>query len=117
MSAPLPDTHVDPRSVRLGLIALGVAFLTLILVLPVVVVRSQAFAKGVGPHLAALTAPDTLAALRLTLPTAAIAVPANQVFGLCAAWATAKFELKGKQFLITLFALPCAVSPVIASLI
>jgi sulfate transport system permease protein len=107
----------EPRWVRLVLIALAGVFLGVVLVLPLAVVVGEAFAKGFAPWWAALQEADTLAALRLTLLAAAIAVPANLVFGVCAAWAVAKFEFKGKQLLITLIDLPFAVSPVIAGLI
>ena len=99
------------------LILLACAFLGVVLVLPLAVVAVEAFAKGFAPWWAAWRAPDTLSALRLTLLAAAIAVPANLVFGVCAAWAVAKFEFKGKQLLTTLIDLPFAVSPVIAGLI
>ena len=103
--------------VRALLIAITCVFLGVVLVLPLAVVSSEAFAKGFAPWWAALHSPDTLAALRLTLLAAAIAVPANLVFGVCAAWAVTKFEFKGKQLLISLIDLPFAVSPVIAGLI
>jgi sulfate transport system permease protein len=86
-------------------------------VLPLVVVFAQAFEKGVGYYLATLRDPDALAAIRLTLLTVAIAVPANVVFGICAAWAIAKFRFSGKSILTTLIDLPFAVSPVIAGLV
>ena len=107
----------EPRWVRAVLIGLTCAFLGVVLVLPLTVVVVQAFAKGFAPWWAAVQQPDTLSALRLTLLAAAIAVPANLVFGVCAAWAVAKFEFKGKQLLVTLIDLPFAVSPVIAGLI
>ena len=107
----------EPRWMRALLIVLACAFLGVVLVLPLAVVVAEAFAKGCAPWWAALQPPDTLAALRLTLLAAAIAVPANLIFGVCAAWAVAKFEFKGKQLLITLIDLPFAVSPVIAGLI
>ncbi len=107
----------EPRWVRYTLIALACAFLAMVLVLPLAVVVGQAFAKGFAPWWAALQQAETLTALRLTLLAAAIAVPANLVFGVCAAWAVAKFEFKGKQLLISLIDLPFAVSPVIAGLI
>jgi sulfate transport system permease protein len=80
-------------------------------------VLAQAFAKGVAVYLQGFSNPDTLAAIRLTLLTAAIVVPANTIFGICAAWAIAKFEFRGKSLLITLIDLPFAVSPVIAGLV
>jgi sulfate transport system permease protein len=91
-------------------------FLALVLVLPVSAVFAQALAKGLGPALAAVAEPDALSAIRLTLLTAAVAVPFNLAFGLCAAWAIAKFEFRGKAFLITLIDLPFSVSPVVAGL-
>jgi sulfate transport system permease protein len=86
-------------------------------VLPLVAVFVEAFRNGIGAYLAAIREPDALAAIRLTLLVAAIAVPANLVFGLCAAWAIAKFEFRGKSLLITLVDLPFSVSPVIAGLV
>ena len=117
MSAAHGIAASEPRWVRGLLIALACAFLGVVLVLPLAVVVGEAFAKGFAPWWAALHASDTLSALRLTLLAAAIAVPANLVFGVCAAWAVAKFEFKGKQLLISLIDLPFAVSPVIAGLI
>ena len=77
----------------------------------------EALRQGLGAYLAALVEPDALAAIRLTLLVAAIAVPLNLVFGVAAAWAIAKFEFRGKSLLITLIDLPFAVSPVISGLI
>jgi sulfate transport system permease protein len=77
----------------------------------------EAFRAGLGPYLGALSDKDALAAIRLTLMVAAISVPANLVFGVAAAWAIAKFEFKGKSFLITLIDLPFSVSPVTSGLI
>jgi sulfate transport system permease protein len=108
------------RSALMGrrlLIALALAFLGLFLVLPLLVVFAQALAKGVGVYLTAVSAPMALAAVKLTLLVAAIAVPLNLVFGIAAAWAIAKFEFRGKSALITLIDLPFAVSPVIAGMI
>ena len=103
--------------VRVGLIGLALVFLAAFLLLPLAVVFAEAFAKGAGAWLDAVTEPDALAAMRLTLLTAAIAVPVNLVFGVAAAWAVAKFEFRGKSLLITLIDLPFSVSPVIAGLI
>jgi sulfate transport system permease protein len=97
-------------------IAVSAAFLALTLVVPVVSVLGYALSRGFDAYLAALRAPDTLAAIRLTLITAAIVVPLNTVFGVAAAWAIAKFDFRGKQALITLIDLPFSVSPVIAGL-
>ena len=99
------------------LIAMALGFLALFLVLPLIAVFIEAFRKGAGEFLFALREPDTLAAMRLTLTVAAIAVPLNLVFGVTAAWAIAKFEFKGKAFLTTLIDLPFSVSPVISGLV
>jgi sulfate transport system permease protein len=106
-----------PRVGRLLLIALALLFLGLFLVLPLLVVFVQAFAKGVGAYLNAVSDPMAWAAVKLTLWVAALAVPLNLVFGVAAAWGIAKFEFRGKNILITLIDLPFAVSPVIAGLI
>jgi sulfate/thiosulfate transport system permease protein len=100
-------------------VLLGVALLYLVglVVLPLVVVFVEAFAKGIGSYVQALLDPYALAAMRLTLLTAAIVVPLNLVFGIAAAWAIAKFEFRGKNALITVIDVPFAVSPVISGLI
>ena len=107
----------EPRAVRLLLIAVALAFVGLFLVLPLVVVFQQAFEKGFDVFVAAIREPDALAALRLTLLTAGIAVPANLLFGLAAAWAIARFEFTGRNVLLTLIDLPFAISPVISGVI
>jgi sulfate transport system permease protein len=100
-------------------VLIGVAglFLLVFLLIPLVNVFAQAFAGGIGAYFAALASPDTLAAIRLTLLVAAVCVPLNVLFGVCAAWAVAKFEFRGKALLITLIDLPFSVSPVVAGLI
>nr|WP_319516208.1 sulfate ABC transporter permease subunit CysW [uncultured Cohaesibacter sp.] len=103
--------------VRLVLMAIAFLFLALFLFLPLVVVVSEAFRNGVGAWFQAILDPDALAAIRLTLLVAAISVPLNMVFGVAAAWAIAKFEFRGKAFLITLIDLPFSVSPVISGLV
>ena len=103
--------------VRVLLIAVSVLFLGAILIVPVVSVLGYAFSEGFEVYLRALHAPDTIAAIRLTLTTAAIVVPLNTIFGVAAAWAIAKFDFRGKQVLITLIDLPFSVSPVIAGLV
>ena len=108
---------IEPRPVRWLLIGTAVAFLGLFLLLPLIAVFTEAFRKGAGAYAAALIEPDALAAVRLTLLTAAIAVPLNVVFGLAASWCIAKFEFRGKNLLITLIDLPFAVSPVISGMI
>jgi len=102
---------------RAVLIGVSVLFLAAILIMPVVSVLGYAFSEGIVVYLAALHTPDTLAAIRLTLTTAAIVVPLNTIFGVAAAWAIAKFDFRGKQILITLIDLPFSVSPVIAGLV
>lgn len=116
-----PLRHRSPVTeaplVRALLIALALAFLALFLFLPLVSVFVEALRKGVGAYFAALADPDGLAAIRLTLLVAAIAVPANLAFGVAAAWAVAKFEFRGKSLLTTLIDLPFSVSPVISGLV
>jgi sulfate transport system permease protein len=103
--------------VRWLLIGVALVFLGVFLLVPLAAVFSEALRKGVETYLAALIEPDAVAAIQLTLLAAAIAVPANLVFGVAAAWAIAKFEFRGKSLLITLIDLPFAVSPVISGLI
>jgi sulfate transport system permease protein len=103
--------------VRRTLIALALLFIGLFLVLPLAAVFTEALRKGVDAFFNALKEPDAWSAIRLTLIVAAITVPLNLVFGVCAAWAIAKFEFRGKAFLTTLVDLPFAVSPVVAGLI
>ena len=107
----------DSPWVRAILIALSLIFLSLFLFLPLIAVFVEALQDGIGAYLTAITAPDTLAAIRLTLLTTCIAVPLNVVFGVAAAWAISRFEFRGKNLLITLIDLPVAVSPVIAGMI
>ncbi|HOZ28199.1 MAG TPA: sulfate ABC transporter permease subunit CysW [Hyphomonadaceae bacterium] len=102
---------------RMVLIAVSLGFLGLMLIAPLLVVFVEAFSRGLGVYFDALALPDTMAALQLTLLVAAIAVPANLVFGVAAAWLIAKFDFKGKSFLLTLIDLPFAVSPVVSGLI
>ena len=96
---------------------LVVVWLALFLLLPLLSVFAEALRQGLGAYFTAIVEPDAMAAIRLTLLVAAIAVPLNLAFGLCASWAIAKFEFKGKSFLITLIDLPFSVSPVISGLI
>jgi len=107
----------EPRWVGLLLLTVTVVFLGLFLLLPLVAVFTEALRKGVGAYLTSFRDPAALAAIRLTLTTAAIAVPLNLVFGVAAAWAIAKFEFRGKSLLTTLIDLPLAVSPVISGVI
>jgi len=107
----------EPAHVRWLLIGVSVGYMALFLFLPLAVVFSDALAQGWRVYVSALVNPNALAAIRLTLLTAVIAVPVNVVFGLAAAWCLAKFEFPGKSLLLTLIDLPFAVSPVIAGLI
>lgn len=121
-AAPAPAVRVaaataEPRWVRCTLIAVAIAFLSLFLFVPLATVFHEALKKGWQVYVAAITEPDALSAIRLTLIAAAIAVPANLVFGVAAAWAIAKFDFRGKSVLLTLIDLPFSVSPVIAGLI
>ena len=107
----------EPRWVRWTLISIALLFLTLFLFIPLISVFYEAFKKGVEVYVAAITDPDALSAIKLTLTVAAIAVPLNMIFGIAAAWAIAKFEFRGKNLLITLIDLPFSVSPVVSGLI
>ena len=107
----------EPTWVRWTLITIVLLFLGLFLIVPLAAVFTEALRKGFDTYITALTDPDALSSIKLTLIAAAIAVPLNLVFGVAAAWAIAKFEFRGKSILITLIDLPFAVSPVIAGLI
>ena len=107
----------DPAWVKYTLLTIALLFLAFFLVLPLAAVFTEALRKGIGAYFAAFSDPDALSAIKLTLTTAAIAVPANLVFGVAASWAIAKFSFRGKSLLITLIDLPFAVSPVISGLI
>lgn len=103
--------------VRWILIGIALLFIALVVVLPLVTVISQSLRKGWDVYIEALSDPDALAALKLTLVTALIAVPLNAIFGVAAAWAITKFKFRGKNLLVTLIDLPFAVSPVVSGLI
>ena len=107
----------DPAILRIGTIVVALGFLLVFVCLPVLVVLAEAFSLGVGPFVAALRDEDTIAAVLLTLKTAAIAVPLNVTFGIAAAWAIARFRFPGRSLLLSLLDLPLAVSPVIAGMI
>jgi len=107
----------EPAAVRWLLIAVAGAFLALFLFLPLAAVFAQAFERGAAAYLAVFRDDAARAAIRLTLLTAAVAVPLNMLFGIAAAWAITKFEFRGKSVLTTLIDLPFAVSPVISGLI
>lgn len=99
------------------LVAVALTFMVLFLVLPLATVFAEALARGFEAYGAALTHPDTIAAIKLTLTVAAISVPLNVVFGIAAAWAIAKFDFPGKSLLVTFIDLPFSVSPVVAGLV
>jgi len=112
-----PAATVEPLWVRATLIGIALTFLTLFLFVPLAAVFTEALKKGSDTYLSAIVEPDALSAIKLTLITAAIAVPMNLVFGVAAAWTIAKFDFRGKNILLTLIDLPFSVSPVISGLI
>jgi sulfate/thiosulfate transport system permease protein len=121
---PAPSTSVrrslaasEPAWVRYLLTGLALLFLVGFLFMPLAIVFQYAFSKGLAAYWAALTEPNALAAIRLTLLVAVIAVPLNLVFGVVAAWTIAKFQFPGKSLLTTLIDLPFSVSPVVSGLI
>lgn len=113
----MPPATSEPRWLRVLLTLLALAFLSLFLLVPIVAIFREALRKGFGVYAAAVSHPDALSAIRLTLLTASIAVPLNLVFGVAASWAIAKFRFRGRQALIALIELPFSVSPVISGLI
>ena len=117
----LPHEHTPPTMerpwVRWTLIGIAAAFMLLVLVLPLVLVFAEAFKKGVEVYFESFADSQSLAAIRLTLLVAAIAVPLNLVFGIAAAWCVAKYEFRGKSFLVTLIDLPFSVSPVVSGMV
>ncbi|WP_113094428.1 sulfate ABC transporter permease subunit CysW [Agrobacterium sp. fls2-241-TYG-188a] len=116
-SRPFRDPASETLPAKLVLVGIAFLFLALFLVLPLVAVFVEAFRKGFESFWEAIVEQDALSAIRLTLLVAAIAVPLNLVFGVAAAWCIAKFEFKGKAFLITLIDLPFSISPVISGLV
>jgi sulfate transport system permease protein len=116
LSTP-PIAARDPLWARVLLIGSTLAFLGVFLFLPLAVVFVEAFQKGVALYFAALTDENAVAAIRLTLSIALIAVPLNAVFGVAAAWAIAKFEFRAKSLLLALIDMPFAVSPVVAGMV
>ncbi len=117
---PVPKTFAatrEPAWAQRLLIGLAAGFLGLFLLAPLLSVFGYALEKGLGAYFGSFNHPATLAAIKLTLLTAAITIPLNVIFGVAAAWAIAKFDFKGKSFLTTLIDLPFSVSPVIAGLI
>ena len=110
------DATREPTWVRYTLLTIALIFFLSCLILPLILVFVEAFKQGVGVYTQALVHPDTLSAVKLTLLTAAIAVPLNVVFGVAAAWSVAKFNFPGKSILTTIIDLPFSVSPVIAGM-
>lgn len=110
------DSTREPTWVRNLLLIIALVFFLSCLILPLVLVFVEAFRQGLNVYVQALINPDTLSAVKLTLLTAAIAVPLNVVFGVAAAWVVSKFQFRGKSILTTLIDLPFSVSPVIAGL-
>jgi len=106
-----------PLIVNMAITVIALGFLFLFVIMPLIIVLKEAFSAGLSLWWASITEKDALAALRLTLLVAVIAVPVNLVFGLAASWALAKFRFKGKSLIITLIDLPFAVSPVVSGLI
>ncbi|KAA0571002.1 sulfate ABC transporter permease subunit CysW [Azospirillum sp. Sh1] len=115
--APARSALTEPAWVRILLIGGALLFLALFLLLPLVAVFAEALRHGFDAYWVALTEPDAVAAIELTLIVAAISVPANLLFGVAASWCVAKFDFRGKNLLITLIDLPFSVSPVISGLI
>ncbi len=107
----------EPTWVRALLILFSILFMSLFLFVPLVSIFYEAFSRGVATFLRALTDRDTLSALKMTLIATGISVPANLIFGLCAAWCIGKFQFRGKSVLISLIDIPFAISPVIAGLL
>ncbi|GHG71179.1 sulfate ABC transporter permease subunit CysW [Alishewanella longhuensis] len=116
-AASLPKATAEPAWVKWTLVTVALTFLTLFLVLPLSVVLYGAFELGVKVWWDAITEPDALAAIRLTLFVLVIVVPLNAIFGIAIAWAIAKFEFKGKTLLISIIDMPFAISPVVVGLI
>ncbi|MGC1548731.1 MAG: sulfate ABC transporter permease subunit CysW [Rhodanobacter sp.] len=115
----IPSQRTSSWSLRVArgsLVLTAVLVLVLLLGLPLVAIFAEALRKGVAFYLDAITQPDTLAAVRLTLTVAAIAVPLNMVLGLAAAWAMTHFEFRGKSLLGALIDVPFSVSPVVAGM-
>ena len=110
----LPRRQSATRAV---LILGALAFIAFFLVLPLVAVFAEALGKGFAAYGAALVDPDAVSAIKLTLLVAAISAPLNLIFGICAAWAVAKFDFRGKSVLVTLIDLPFSISPVVAGLV
>ncbi|KGA98698.1 sulfate ABC transporter permease [Alkalihalobacillus alcalophilus ATCC 27647 = CGMCC 1.3604] len=107
----------EPNWVKWLLISIALVFLILFLLLPLIAIFFKAFEQGIATYMAAITEPDAMSAIKLTLLVAVIVVPLNTIFGVAAAWLISKYRFRGKSFLVTLIDLPFSVSPVIAGLV
>lgn len=114
---PQHSVFTEPVWVKGILIALGLGFLAILVMVPVALVFEQAFDQGSGFYLDAIRDRDSVSAIKLTLKVAAVVVPLNAIFGIAAAWSISKFDFPGKSLLVTLIDLPLAVSPVVAGLV
>lgn len=114
---PLLKATTEPRWVRYSLISIVLLFLSLFLLLPLSVVLYGAFEAGLRVWWQAVTEPDAVAAIKLTLFVLVIVVPLNAIFGVAIAWAVAKFEFRGKTLLVSIIDMPFAISPVVVGLI
>jgi len=117
VARPIGRPPSRSRWMPIALTTVALAYVTIALFVPLAAVFVEAFRKGIAHYFASISEPDALSAIRLTFTAAAIAVPANLVFGVSAAWAIAKFDFKGKAILITLIDLPFSVSPVVSGLV
>ena len=107
----------ESLAIRLLLTITSIIFVVVLIGLPVAAIFIEAFKKGYHTYIEGIMDDDAMSAIKLTLLVAAIAVPLNTVFGVVASWAIAKFQFRGKQFLITFIDLPFSVSPVISGII
>lgn len=117
VTTQIAPVTTEPLRIRIALIMIALVFIGAFLFLPLAIVFIEAFRKGLFIFMSAFSDPDALAAIRLTLLVAAIAVPFNALFGVAAAWTIAKFNFRGKNFLLTLIDLPFSISPVISGLV
>ncbi len=115
--AARPISSVRLPGVAFALVAASAIVMAALVLLPLFVVFRDAFDKGIGKYLAAVSDPDAVSAMKLTLLVAGIAVPLNAIFGIAAAWCIAKFEFRGKGVLLTLIDLPFSMSPVVSGLV
>ena len=115
--AARPISSVRLPGLAVLLVLASAVVMALLVLMPLFVVFEGAFSKGIGKYLASIRDPDAVAAVKLTLLVAAIAVPLNAAFGIAAAWCIAKFEFRGKSALLTLIDLPFSMSPVVSGLV